>query len=160
AAMRRFSTCLPTAANQTVLQSWNRLTAFGDDRLWSALQVGPLDIEIDAQVTEDGGPQIRGGHTGILHVVALGIRAADHLAASQAATGHEHRHAVGPVLATTQSSLGENWRSAELAQRQYQRALQQTANFQVLDQCEHSLVQTLQKRFEPLDDASREVVVA
>src|SRR5437870_1014430 len=90
---------LPAVARAARLrQLGDRPAALSDDRLGSALQVSPLGAEVDAQVAEDGGPEIGGGDAGFFHVIPLGVRAADHLAAGEAATGHEHRHAVEPVV--------------------------------------------------------------
>src|SRR5262249_28758353 len=103
------------ARHQGLAQLWDRSAAIGHDRLGSALRVGPLGAEVDAQVAEDGGSQVGRRDASIFYVATLSVRAAYHLAMSQTAAGYEHRHAIGPVLATARLPLREDRRATELA---------------------------------------------
>src|SRR5262249_9651451 len=79
------------------LRDWP--AALGDDRLRSALQIGPPGVEVDAQVAVHRRPQVRRRYPSILDLATPGVRAAHYLATGQPAAGHQHRHAVGPVFA-------------------------------------------------------------
>src|SRR6266542_809392 len=59
-----FFVAIPLPIGMDSTQPRDRLAALGDDRLGSPLQVGPLGAEVDAQVAEDGGPEIGGSHPG------------------------------------------------------------------------------------------------
>src|SRR5436190_2605864 len=85
----------PTMLQQ--LRDWPAVV--GDDRLGAALRVGPLGVQVDAQVVVHRGSEVGGGHARVFHLASPGVGAADHLAAGEAASGYQHGHAAGPVLA-------------------------------------------------------------
>src|SRR5262245_11524793 len=71
----RCSRCSMTTLAQ--FRDWP--AALGDDRLRPALQVGPLGVEVDAQVAIHGGPQVRRRYASIFDLATFGVRAAHHL---------------------------------------------------------------------------------
>jgi hypothetical protein len=124
----------PASQAPSSAQSRDGPASLGNNGLRSALQVGPLRVEVDAQVAIDRGRQIGGCHAGFLHLRALGVGAADDLAVGDAAAAQQHRHAVGPVFATTLPPLGEDRRPAELSHGQHQRVVQHAAIVEIVDE--------------------------
>src|SRR5579871_3995247 len=81
----------------SLTQRGNRAAAIADDRMGTALRIGPLAVEVNFEVAENCGRQVGGNHSPILEIITALIRAAEHLTMLCLSAGHEHRHAIRPV---------------------------------------------------------------
>ena len=102
-----------------LFQSPNRSPALGYNRLRPALAVGPVGVQVDAQVAIDGGTDVGGGDAAGPDLAAAGVGAADHLAVAEAAACHQDGHATEPVFAAAGAPLRKLRRSAKLAHHQH-----------------------------------------
>ena len=103
-------------------------------------------------MVEHGRGEIAGADFAALDVVAFAVGAADDLAVLQAAAGHHHRHHARPMLAA--SGLGHHGAATELAHHQNERAVEQSAIFEIGDDCVQGAINGGQQRCESFLDAT------
>lgn len=103
----------------------------GEPQVAAAEAVGELFV-VEAHEVEDGGPEVIDGADVFGGVVAELIGGAVDVAAFDAATGHPDGKAVGIVVAAV-GALGEG-RATEFAGPDDERAVEQAAGFEVLDE--------------------------
>ena len=66
------------------------MAALGDDRDGAALGVGPVGVEVNAEVLKNGSSQVAGADTTTGDIVALAVGTTNDLAMPQSAAGHHH----------------------------------------------------------------------
>ena len=108
------------------------------DRNRASARRGEFAIGIDPQQLADRGHEVDRADGPFLDEGRFGIGAADHLPARN--PGSAHRQTPGLAVMVPSRLSVELGRAAELAHPDHQRAFQQTAGLEVVDQSRHSLI--------------------
>ena len=109
----------------------------GEPQIAATKAVGELFV-VDAHLMQHGGPHVIDGADVFGGIVAEFIGGAIDVAAFDAAAGHPDGEAVGIVVATVTAL--RKWRAAEFAGPDEQRAVEQAAGFEILDERGDGLV--------------------
>ena len=66
------------------------MTALGNDGEGAALRVGPVGVEVNAEVLKNGSSQVAGANAAAGDVVAFTVGATEDTAMVEATAGHHH----------------------------------------------------------------------
>ncbi|SVC27215.1 uncharacterized protein METZ01_LOCUS280069, partial [marine metagenome] len=68
------------------------MAALGNDGDGAALWVGPVGVEVNAEVLKNGSSQVAGANAAASDVIAFAVGAADDAAVVESTAGHDHGH--------------------------------------------------------------------